>query len=94
MDINIHVTSDNAIQHHLQEFDHSLIGIGSGDKTYTHVQSAASSVWSVVHNLNKYPSVSVFTNDGEQVLGDVEYTGLNTATLRFSAAFSGKATLN
>ena len=65
-----------------------------GDKTYIHRQVIASNAWEITHNLYKYPSVSVVDTGGNVVIGDVEYTSLNTLVIKFTAPFSGMAYLN
>lgn len=65
-----------------------------GDKTYIHKQVIASNTWEITHNLYKYPSVSVVDTGGNVVIGDVEYTSLNTLVITFTAPFSGTAYLN
>ena len=67
---------------------------GGGDKTYIHKQVIASNTWEITHNLYKYPSVSVVDTGGNVVIGDVEYTSLNTLVIKFTAPFSGTAYLN
>ena len=67
---------------------------GGGDKTYIHKQVIASNTWEITHNLYKYPSVSVVDTGGNVVVGDVEYTSLNTLVIKFTAPFSGTAYLN
>lgn len=71
-----------------------VITEGTGDKTYVHTQSVPSDTWEITHNLGKYPSVSVIDSAGTQVQGEVTYSSINKATIKFSVAFSGKATLN
>lgn len=66
----------------------------AGDKHYTHVQSSASTTWTVAHNLNKKPSVSIVDSSDNVVLGQVEHTDLNNLTITLSAATSGKAYIN
>ena len=61
---------------------------------YTHNQSVASAVWSVTHDLGRYPSVTVVDSSGAEVKGDVQYTSANTLEIRFSAPFAGKAYCN
>lgn len=65
-----------------------------GDKNYTHDQMTSSVTWVVVHNLGKYPSVSVVDSAGSLWEGHVAYDSLNQLTLTFSAPFGGKAYLN
>ena len=72
-----------------------LAGAGtSGDKSYVHVESVAASVWTIVHGLGKFPSVSVVDSGLTEVEGDVQYLDPNTVQITFSAAFSGRAYLN
>lgn len=68
--------------------------IHSGDKHYTHEQAVVSDTWIVTHNLNKKPSIEVVDSADNVVTGDYEYNDLNTVTLRFNGAFSGKAYFN
>jgi len=64
------------------------------DKHYTHNQAAASNVWTVEHNLNKYPSVTVTLSTGQVGYGDITYIDENNLTITFSGANSGKAYMN
>ena len=69
------------------------------DATYTHNQSAASATWTITHNLNKFPSVTVIDSGDSVVQGEILYNSANQLTLTFYAgggtsAFSGKAYLN
>lgn len=70
------------------------LAIEMADKTYVHSQPNASAEWSVVHNLNKFPSVTVVDSAGSIVVGDVEYVNMNTVVIKFMAPFSGKAYFN
>jgi hypothetical protein len=70
-----------------------------GTPTYTHNQSAASATWTITHNLNKFPSVTVIDSGDSVVQGEILYNSANQLTLTFFAggvasAFSGKAYLN
>ena len=65
-----------------------------GDKSYVHTQSTSSSTWTITHNLNKYPAVSVIDSAGTEVMGDVLYMSTNKVKISFSGAFSGKAYFN
>ena len=65
------------------------------DKNFYYEHSgAASDTWVIVHNLNKYPSVSVIDSYGTEVIGEVTYDTINQITIKFRGAFKGKATLN
>jgi hypothetical protein len=64
------------------------------DSTYTFTQGIPAKVWTVVHNLNKNPSVTIVDSAGTAVIGQVDYINNSTITLTFASAFSGKAILN
>ena len=67
---------------------------GQADKNYIHSQGSASNSWSVVHNLEKFPSVTVVDSAGSAVIGGVTFIDNNNLTLTFTNAFSGKAYIN
>lgn len=64
------------------------------DKHYTHTQDVVSDIWTIQHNLNKKPSVTVIDSGNSVVEGDISYIDNNTLTISFSGAFSGKAYCN
>lgn len=66
----------------------------AGDLSFIHEQASASAVWSITHNLGKYPSVTVVDSANDECEGFVNYDGPNTCTVTFSAAFAGRAYLN
>lgn len=68
--------------------------IDAAISSYTHNQSSASDVWTINHNLNKYPSVSVVDSAGSQVICEVRYIDANNLECKFVGALSGVAYLN
>ena len=66
----------------------------AGDKTFVFTQGVPASTWNIVHNLGKFPSVSVVDTADSSVFGDVTYVNNNELTVAFSATFAGKAFLN
>ena len=62
--------------------------------SYIHDQGQAYHVWTIQHNLDKYPSVVVVDNGDDVVHGQINYQSKNTIIITFSAAFAGKAYLN
>ena len=64
------------------------------DKTFVYEQNRPSSVWTVEHGLEKFPAVTVVDSAGTEVIGAIDYIDLNTVTLTFVGAFSGKAFFN
>lgn len=66
-----------------------------GDKFFEYIQSQASTLWTIQHDLDKKPSVTVSAPfSDEEVVGKVIYEDNNKLTITFNAAFSGKAYLN
>lgn len=63
------------------------------DKNFVYNFSSQDS-FTVNHNLNKYPSVTVFDSAGEEIEGQVDYLDINSVKIDFSAPFSGVITLN
>lgn len=62
--------------------------------SYTHSQSATSSLWTVTHNLKFKPNVTVFDSGGSMVEGSVTHTSIDSLTIAFSATISGTAHLS
>jgi len=67
---------------------------GSGDIHYVFSQDVPSALWTITHNLNKKPSVTVVSSADTVMYGDITYINTNKLTITFSAPFSGKAYLN
>lgn len=64
------------------------------DRRYIHEQGSAESVWTINHNMNCYPSVTVVDSAKSTVIGHVQYIDTNNLTITFTAAFKGIAYLN
>lgn len=64
------------------------------DKHYVHNQLIASATWTVNHNLNKFPAVTVVDSSGNVLIVDVEYVDANTVTVRFTSSTGGKVYCN
>lgn len=62
-------------------------------KRHVHNQSSASSSWSITHELDGFPSVTVVDSAGSVVVGEVSYSSTSSLTVSFQGAFSGKAYL-
>lgn len=77
----------------LHQVDGGVVSVSYVD-TYTHNQSSPASTWTITHNMNKYPSVTIVDSAGTTVDGSVDYTSLNAVTINFCGAFSGKAYFN
>lgn len=62
--------------------------------SYRHIQNTPSTTWTIVHNLNFYPNVTVFNSAGDQVEGNVTHSNQTTLTINFSSTLAGKAHLS
>lgn len=64
---------------------------------FDHLQSVSSEVWTITHNLNKRPSVEVFSTISGVVAQifprTIKYPDLNTAEITFTSHRTGNARL-
>ena len=61
---------------------------------FHYTQNIPSNTWTIVHNLNFYPNITVVDSGGSQIEGEVNYLDSNSLVLTFSSAFSGYAYLS
>jgi len=92
--VDITVTADNENRTIILTYRDTLSIQETYKFSHIHTQTVSSSIWSITHNLNKYPSVSVVDSSNEEVIGEVQHINPNSLTVKFSAPFSGKAFLN
>lgn len=71
-----------------------LSELSAEDKYFRHVQNTSSDLWTIVHNLNKRPSVTTVNSANVLVEGKVTYIDDNSLTVEFSYSFSGEAYLS
>ncbi len=67
---------------------------GSAAATYTHLQTAALSIWTVPHNLGRKPSITVVDNLDQRIEPDVTYIDDNTVRITHGSALTGKVYCN
>ena len=67
---------------------------GANDANFLYTLDGSTNVYTISHNLNKYPSVTIFDQNNAEVETQVVFNNLNTATLTFSLPFIGKASFN
>jgi len=91
--VSAYITGAETKTLNLGQRDGGTVSVSYTD-TYVFTQSSPSASWSITHNMNKYPSVTVIDSGNNEVIGDVVYSGLNSITINFSGAFSGKAYMN
>ena len=61
---------------------------------FTFTQSVPAAVWTIQHNLNRYPEVTVIDAAGEDVEMDIRFLDPNSLTLTAAGALSGVAYLS
>ena len=92
--VAIDITADNENRTITLTYRDSLSIQDNYKFSHIHNQTVSASTWSVTHNLNKFPSVSIVDATNAEVIGEVEHVNSNSLTIKFSAPFSGKAFLN
>ena len=75
-------------------YDFAVFTLSSPDKTFEFDQGQPALVWTIQHNLNKFPSVSVVDTANTVVNSQVNYIDENNITINNTAQFAGKAYLN
>ena len=75
-------------------YDFAVFTLSSPDKTFEFDQGQPALVWTIQHNLNKFPSVSVVDTANTVVNSQVNYVDKNNITINNTAQFAGKAYLN
>ena len=68
--------------------------LSGSDKSFEFTQASPAVSWTVNHDLNKFPSVTVVDSAGTQVIGDIQHIDNDNLTITFINQFSGKAYLN
>src|SRR5688500_15297415 len=72
----------------------NLNGRASIAETFEFEQVVPDAIWTISHNLNKFPSITVIDSSGNKVYGKEEYIDSNQVRITFSGAFAGRAYLN
>lgn len=62
--------------------------------SYVHSQNAASDIWTITHNLEFYPNVTLMDSGGSQVEGEITYLNNKQLQVEFSYEISGIAYLS
>lgn len=65
-----------------------------GAISFTFAQETPADVWTIAHNLGRFPSVTTVDAVGREIVGAVDYVSENELTITFSAPVSGSAYLN
>jgi hypothetical protein len=62
--------------------------------SYRHTQSSVSTTWTITHNLNFRPNVTVFDSANTMVEGSITHISNTQLSVSFSAGISGTAYLS
>lgn len=66
----------------------------NGASTFVWPQVTPMAVWTVPHNLLRYPSVTVVDTLGRQIEADISYIDENIIQITHGAPYAGKAYIN
>lgn len=66
----------------------------AGGTVYTHTQIGASAVWTINHNLGRYPAISLLSPGLAEFLGEILHTSINQAIVYLAVPQSGLAQCN
>ena len=66
----------------------------TNETTFTFTQGSASNTWTINHNLDRFPSVTVVDSSDNIVVGAVTYNNSNQIVITFTETVIGKAYLN
>ena len=69
-------------------------GVSPGGASYTHTQASPATVWTVPHNLGRYPSITVTDHLGNVVQPDVQYVSASIVQVTHGSAIAGFAYCN
>lgn len=67
---------------------------GGNDLNYVHEQLTPSDTWEIKHNLQKYPSISIYSLSGDKVEGNISMDNINGFTIKFSSQKMGRVFCN
>tara|TARA_Y100000389_G_scaffold141577_1_gene139489 strand:- start:2805 stop:3146 length:342 start_codon:yes stop_codon:yes gene_type:complete len=88
---NLGATANFALSSLTQFFEENIAIVSA---TTIFNQNTPATTWSVAHELNKFPSVTVVDSSGNVVIGEILYLSPIALTITFESSFSGKAYLN
>lgn len=69
-------------------------GGGAGGASYEHQQMVAAAIWTVAHNLDRHPSVTVTDHLGQLIAPDVKYIDADIVQITHSVPMVGYAYFN
>lgn len=82
-----------ALIHRLDVLE-TTVAVDEKDLNYVHDQPVAQTVWTIIHNLNKNPSVRLEDLAQNDIIGEIDYIDSNTVKVEFAIPVAGTAYLN
>lgn len=67
--------------------------VDTGPPQVIFMQGTAAAIWTIDHNLGRYPQVTTIGSDGILMTGEVTWPTLNQVVVTFTPASAGKAVL-
>lgn len=65
-----------------------------GATTFTFIQDVVATVWTITHDLNRFPSLTLVDTAGDEMETDFRYVDANNVEVTFKIAAAGTAYLN
>jgi hypothetical protein len=71
----------------------NILGATSGVAEYEFDFPTPLLVWTITHNLHRYPEALVLDDTGEEIIPDIEYTSIDVITITHGRPYSGRVIL-
>jgi hypothetical protein len=59
-----------------------------------YIQSLPASIWTIAHNLNHYPDVTLYDDTDDQIFGNIHHDDANQVSIIFSTPIAGRARID
>jgi hypothetical protein len=63
-------------------------------QTYTHTQQTPAMIWTINHNLGRYPDITLLESNGDEFIAEVHHVTINQVTVNLVIPFTGIAQCN
>jgi len=93
--LQVYVESDQTLYILKGSTNSDWVAIAAGgDLTFLYTEPTPQILWTLAHNMGKFPSVTVLNTSGDEVEAFVNHVDDNNLSITFNTATSGTATLN
>lgn len=84
----------NNLQERVESAENTISSLSSNDSNnLSFTQTTAATVWTIIHNLGRNPSVTIKDTAGDRIIADVVYDDDDSLTINFNVAIAGTAYL-